>query len=43
MDSTSLMWLDAERFEKHKITIAPEYAHLLGNATGPKQKAVKSM
>jgi hypothetical protein len=42
MDSMSLMWLDAEMFKKHKIMIAPGYAHLLGNATGPKQKAAKS-
>jgi hypothetical protein len=35
MDSTSLMWFDAATFEKHKIIILPEYAHLLGNATGP--------
>jgi hypothetical protein len=42
MDSTSLMWLDAETFKKHKIAIAPKYAHLLGYATGPKQKAAKS-
>jgi hypothetical protein len=35
MDSTSLMWFDAVTFEKHKIIIPPEYAHFLGNATGP--------
>jgi hypothetical protein len=39
MDSTGLMWLDAATFEKHKIAIPPEYAHLLGDATGPKQKS----
>jgi hypothetical protein len=44
MDSTGLIWLNVEMFEKHKITIAPEYAHLLGDATRPKQKvAQKSM
>jgi hypothetical protein len=41
MNTTGLMWLDTETFEKHKITIAPEYAHLLGDATGPKKKATK--
>ncbi len=41
MDMTGLMWLDAETFEKHKITIAHECVHLLGNATGPKQKATE--
>jgi hypothetical protein len=38
MDSTGLMWLDTETFKKHKIMIAPEYIHLLGNANKPKQK-----
>jgi hypothetical protein len=42
MDSMSLIWLNVETFKKHKIRIAPKYAHLLGNATGPKQKAAKS-
>ncbi len=37
MDSTGLLWLNAETFKKHKITIPPKYAHLLGNATGPKK------
>jgi hypothetical protein len=41
MDMMGLMWLDAESFEKHKITIAREFVHLLGNATGPKQQATK--
>jgi hypothetical protein len=41
MNTTVLMWLDAETFEKHKITIAPEFAHLLGDTTGPKKKATK--
>ena len=39
MDSSGLMWLDAATFEKHKITISPEHSHLLGDATGPKQKS----
>jgi hypothetical protein len=42
MDSTGLMWLNAEMFKKHKIAIAPKYAHLLSNATGPKPKMQKS-
>ncbi len=42
MDSLGLMWLDAKTFVNHKITIAPEFSHLLGNAIGPKQKAEKS-
>ncbi len=40
MDKTGLMWLDEETFKKHKVTIALEYAHLLGNANGPKTKEV---
>jgi hypothetical protein len=39
MDSTGLMWLDAAIFEKHKVTIPPKYTHLLGDASGPKQKS----
>jgi hypothetical protein len=39
MDSTGLMWLHSATFEKHKITIPPEYSHLLGDAGGPKQKS----
>ncbi len=39
MDSTGLRWLDAATFEKHKIAVPPKYAHLLGDATGPKQKS----
>ena len=35
MAKTKLMWLDADTFKKHEITIAPKFAHLLGNATGP--------
>jgi hypothetical protein len=38
MNTTGLMWLDAETFERHKIKIAPEFTHPLGDATGPKQK-----
>ena len=38
MSATGLMWLDAETFTKHGITIAPEFAHLLGDATGPRPK-----
>jgi hypothetical protein len=40
MNEMGLMWLDAKTFEKHKQTqaIPSEFAHLLGNATGPKPK-----
>ncbi len=41
MNTLGLMCLNAETFEKHKITIAPKFAHLLGDATGPKKKATK--
>jgi hypothetical protein len=41
MNTTGLMWLDAETFERHKITIAPEFTHLLGDATRPKQKSAE--
>ncbi len=39
MSTMGLMWLDAKTFTKHNISIAPKFAHLLGNATGPKPKA----
>ena len=39
MSVTVLMWLDTETFMKHGILIAPKFAHLLGDANGPKQKA----
>lgn len=39
MSATGHMWLDAETFAKHSISIAPEFAHLLGDANGPKSKA----
>ncbi len=42
MNKMGLMWLHAETFEKHKQTMPPEYAHLLGNAMGMKPK-YKSM
>ena len=38
MEKSGLMWLDAETFKKHENAIAPEFVHLLSNATGPKQK-----
>ena len=41
MGKTGLMWLDAKTFKKHENVIAPEFAHLLGNATGAKQKAAE--
>ena len=36
--ATGLMWLDAKAFMKQGILIAPKFVHLLGDATGPKQK-----
>ena len=39
MEKSGVMWLDAETFKKHEIVIAPEFAHLLGDATGPKKKS----
>ena len=41
MDSLGLMWLDAETFKKHKIVVTPEFAHLPGDAMGPKQKVAQ--
>ena len=38
MSATGLMWLDAETFTKHGITIAPEFAYLIGNTTSPRPK-----
>ncbi len=40
MNETGLMWLDAKTFGKHKQmqAIPSEFAHLLGDATGPKPK-----
>ncbi len=43
MDNTKDMWLNSESFQKHNITIAPKFTHLLGDALGPKQKESKSM
>ncbi len=39
MSAMGFMWLDAKTFAKHGISIAPKFAHLLGDATGPKPKA----
>jgi len=41
MDETGSAWLDAEMFEKHNSSIPPEFAHLLGDASGPQKKAAK--
>ena len=41
MEKSGLMWLDAETFKKHEIVIAPEFAHLLGDATGPKKTSAE--
>jgi hypothetical protein len=38
MSESKNLWLDAETFSKHKITLAPEFTHLLGDASGPKGK-----
>jgi hypothetical protein len=40
MSEMGFMWLDAETFKKHKQmqAIPFEFAHLLGDATGPKPK-----
>jgi hypothetical protein len=43
MNNTNLFWFDGEIIEKHKIKLAPKYAHLLGDTSGPKPKAAKSM
>ena len=37
MAKTGLMWLNADTFKKHENVIAPEFAHLLGDVTGPKK------
>jgi hypothetical protein len=37
MAKSGLMWLGADTFKKHENIIAPEFAHLLGDATGPKK------
>jgi hypothetical protein len=42
MDDTKNMWLDAETFQKHKITMAPKFTHLLGDVPGLKQKENES-
>jgi hypothetical protein len=41
MNETGLMWLDAKTYEKHKQTqaIPSKFAHLFGDATGPKTKS----
>ena len=43
MNETKKMWLDSETFTKHKVTIAFEFSHLLGNASGPKQKSSEEL
>ena len=42
MNETGLLWFDEETMKKHKIDIASEYSHLLGDATGPKPKSAAS-
>ena len=41
MAKSGLMWLDADTFKKHEHIIAPEFAHLLGDATGPKKTSAE--
>jgi hypothetical protein len=43
MDEKKKMRLNAEMFARHKVTIAPEFSHLLGDALGPKQRSSGSM
>ena len=38
MNETGSAWLDAETFKKHNTSIPPKFAHLLGDANGPKKK-----
>jgi hypothetical protein len=38
MSESKNLWLNAETFSKHKITLAPEFTHLLGDVLGPKGK-----
>ena len=38
MSESKNLWLNAETFSKHKITLVPEFAHLLGDALGPTGK-----
>jgi hypothetical protein len=41
MNETGLMWLNAETYKKHKQiqAIPSKFAHLFGDATGPKTKS----
>ncbi len=39
MDEKKKMWLNVETFARHKVTIAPKFSHLLGDALGPKQRS----
>ena len=41
MYETGSAWLDAKTFEKHNSSTPPEFAHLLGDASGPKKKVAK--
>jgi hypothetical protein len=38
MSESKKLVLDAETFSKHKITLAPKFIHLRGDASGPKGK-----
>jgi hypothetical protein len=43
MDEKKKMWLNAKTLARHKVIIAPEFSHLLGDASGPKQRSSGSM
>ncbi len=38
MSESKNLWLNAKIFSKHKIMLASEFTHLLGDALGPKRK-----
>ena len=37
-DATKVAWLDEDTLKKHNITLADEYAHMVGNASGIKRR-----
>jgi hypothetical protein len=38
MSESKNLWLDAETFSKHKITLAPKFTYLLGDALAKREK-----
>ena len=38
IDDNGLAWLNAKMFKNHNTSILPKFAHLLGDANGPKKK-----